>query len=297
MSSFIRLSSSEFLTFDVPKVMGVLNVSPDSFYNPTATDQAAIVIAEKMIDEGVDVIDIGGEASNPASDWCFEPSLVQQRVLAVLRYLRPRFKGLISIDTQMPALMEVALGEGADLINDQTALANAGAKAIVARHKAPVILMHHFKGRVGGATSASQMVTDIKQSFQAMVIACNQAGIDSDRIILDPGFGQGHYGKNTQENFYLLAHLQEIVELGYPVLVGWSRKSMLGDILNNRPVGGRLAATIAVNTIALMCGASLLRVHDVEAAKDAVATVCAMRDNADGSAVSCGLSESVKGWV
>ncbi len=274
----IRLSTNTTVTLATPAVMGVINMSPNSFYQPLQSVELALREAEAMVAAGVDMIDIGGEATNPFVDITAEKPQIQQeieRVAPVISAIKKHFDVLVSVDTSQPAVMQAAVEQGADIINDQRALQVDGALAMASTLKVPVILMHFFMTpRQPDSTSPqtlfAQIASDLKQTIQR----CVQAGIEHERIIIDPGFGGGkNYGKSTDENYYLLSRLAELTQLGYPILAGWSRKSMLGDTLNGAPPTERLYASIASATIAALQGASILRVHDVKPTIDAIKTV------------------------
>lgn len=277
MSFQLRLKTETVMTFPHAAVMGIINVSPNSFFNPLHSTEMALKTAEKMVLAGADILDIGGEATNPSVNIAIEaPSLQMEldRVLPVLEALRSRFDVLISIDTSQPVVMREAALRGADIINDQRALSVPGALDVVAHYRLPVCLMHFFKvTRAPGSSTLPALLLQIHQDLLARLVLCDAAGILRDRIILDPGFGGGNYGKNTEENFYVLKNIKHIIELGFPVLVGLSRKSMLGEVLGGAGPSERLYATVAADTLAVYMGAHILRGHDVRAMKDAIAVV------------------------
>lgn len=253
--------------------MGVINVSPNSFYHPVSDVDGALREAEAMVVAGVDIIDVGGEATNLdvliARD---APSIEVelQRVIPVIEAIRQRFDVLVSVDTSQARVMREAVAAGAGMINDQRALRLEDALETVAVMDVPVCLMHFFETtRQPGSCDLSVFLQQVKQELQASVDRCERAGIARDRLLIDPGFGQGNYGKNTEENCYLLDNLNQFQDLGLPILVGWSRKSMIGDILN-APPKDRLYGSIAAAVIAVMRGASVVRVHDVKATVDAI---------------------------
>lgn len=254
--------------FARPRVMGVLNVSPDSFFNPAKACEEVVQRAAAMIEAGADILDVGGIATNPNTA-LGETTLAMEmdRVLPALEALTQRFDVPLSVDTSRVEVMAAALPLGVAMINDQQALAAPGAGALLAEHPDVLVcLMHTFSPerlahpvRSAPADMLATVLAELKQAAEAAV----GAGIDSSRILIDPGFGQGHFGKTCDENYYLLAHLATFSQLGYPLLVGWSRKSMIGDVLGV-PVDERLSGSLAAATIALMAGASVIRVHDVK---------------------------------
>jgi len=277
VSFSLWLADDTQVTFPVPAVMGIINCSPNSFFNPMSKLSDALFSVERMVKAGVDIIDFGGEATNPTIDIKKDaPSLQQEidRIASVIEAVRSRFEVYISVDTSQPSVMKEAVKKGADIINDQRALTVPGALEQVAELQVPVCLMHSFEPlRQPGSSSPQQLLHDVKENLRTRVDTCLMAGIDSQRIIIDPGFGGGNYGKNKVENFYLLAHLSEFVEFCLPVLVGWSRKSMIGETLGNVSADQRLYGSLAAATIAAMNGASIIRVHDVTETMDVIRMV------------------------
>ncbi len=272
-----------------PRVMGVLNVSPDSFFNPAKARDDVIQRAAAMIEAGADILDVGGIATNPNTA-LGETTLAMEmdRVLPALEALTQRFDVPLSVDTSRVEVISAAVSLGVAMINDQQALAAPGASALLAEHPDVLVcLMHTFSPErltqaklPAPSVMLATVLAALKQSAEAAVTA----GIDPGRILIDPGFGQGHFGKTCDENYYLLAHLAQFSKLGYPVLVGWSRKSMIGDVLGV-PVDERLSGSLAAATIALMAGAAVIRVHDVKesvAVSKIVSAVLAQRGEQDG---------------
>lgn len=255
---------------DRPLIMGIINLSPRSFFRPHTDLESALKTAENMIEAGADILDIGSEATNPFVD--LKPPAPQQEIdslMPLILAIKQQFPVQISVDTSRPEVMREAIKIGVDLINDQRALQEPGALAVMAASTIPVCLMHFFADRKPGASDLSSLLDQVKNDLQASVARCEEAGISRDRLIIDPGFGQGHYGKNTEENFYLLKHLSVFVEMGYPVLSGWSRKSMIGDVLG-LSAEERLFGSIAADTLAAYHGAAIIRTHDVRASREAV---------------------------
>lgn len=257
-----------------PAVMGVLNVTPDSFSDGGrhATVELALRHALSMQDEGADIIDVGGESSRPGA----APVSVAEeldRVCPVIERLRSASDIAISVDTSTPAVMLEAVRLGASMINDIRALSREGALEAVSRCGVPVCLMH-----MQGAPATMQqnpaytdVVAEVEQFLIARTDAAVAAGISRSRIAWDPGFG---FGKTIQHNLQLLQALPKFVASGHPLLVGVSRKSMLG-YLTGRPVDQRLAAGLAVATIAAQAGAAVIRTHDVRETIDAVKVAAA----------------------
>jgi len=258
-----------------PLIMGVVNVTPDSFYDGGrhADARAAIAHARRLVEEGADLLDVGGESSRRGAD-PVAPDEELRRVLPVLDGLR----GVdvpISVDTAKPEVMRVVLEHGAAMINDITALASPGALESVARTDAGVCLMH-MQGRprtMQADPVYADVVAEVRDFLGARVAACAAAGIARERIVLDPGFG---FGKTVDHNLALLARLGDIAALGFPVLAGWSRKSSLGRI-TGRPADDRLAASVAAALLAVQHGARIVRVHDVVATRDALAVLDAVQ--------------------
>lgn len=266
----------KFIALDQPKVMGILNVTPDSFSDGgcfTHLD-GALKQAELMLAEGADFIDIGGESTRPGAA---EVSLEQElsRVIPVIEALRQRFDCVISIDTSKAQVMLEAVKAGAGLINDIRALQEPGAIAAASQSDVPVCLMHmQGKPRTMQHDPVYQdVVAEVIAFLQQRVDECQKAGIHRDKIILDPGFG---FGKNLQQNYQLLANLHQFQQTQLPLLVGASRKSMIGNVID-RDTSQRLAGSIAVATIAMMQGAQIIRVHDVAETVDAVKIINAMQ--------------------
>lgn len=269
----LRLADERVVNLLKPSVMGVINLSPDSFFRPYTSMAEIYREVEKMVSCGVDIIDIGGEATNIKVDMNNPPSAQEQidRVAPVIEYIYRQFPVLISVDASQPTVMRAAVNSGAHIINDQRGLQIPGALETVLELKTPVCLMHFFPyPRHPGQEQQQELMKKIKIDLSALTAYCRAGGIDSHRIIIDPGFGQGHYRKNAAENFYLLAHLNELTSLEFPLLAGWSRKSMIGEALGGVPVEQRLYGSIAAAMLAAIKGASIIRVHDVAETMDAI---------------------------
>jgi dihydropteroate synthase len=252
-----------------PLVMGVVNVTPDSFSDGGRflAPHAAAAHARRLIEEGADIVDLGGESSRPgAAPVTAEEELA--RLIPVVRALHDAPVPL-SVDTTKPEVMRAALAEGAAMVNDITALASPGALQAVAGGDCAVCLMHmQGEPRTMQASPVyDEVVRDVKAFLSARVAAAERAGIGRERIVIDPGFG---FGKTVDHNLELLRRLRELSDVGVPVLAGWSRKSSLGR-LTGRPAEDRLAASVAAALIAVQNGASIVRAHDVAATRDALA--------------------------
>jgi len=251
--------------------MGVVNVTPDSFSDGGQFEdaEAALAHAHSLIEEGADIVDVGGESSRPgAAPVSVEEEL--RRVLPVVRQLRDV---PVSVDTRRPQVMRAALDFGASMINDIEALSAPGALDAVARSDCAVCLMH-MQGEpatMQQGPSYDDVVSDVGSFLKQKSEKAMQAGIARERIVVDPGFG---FGKTVAHNLALLASLKELSPL--PVLAGLSRKSMLGK-LTGRPVEERLAGSLALALLALQGGARILRVHDVKETRDVIAIWESMR--------------------
>ena len=252
--------------------MGVVNITPDSFSDGGRflDSKAAIEHGRRLIEEGADILDIGGESSRPGAQAVAEQEELD-RILPVLKALKDV---PVSVDTRRPRVMREALAAGASMINDIEALEAPGALDAVADTDCAVCLMH----KKGDPASMQQdphyddVVGEVRQFLATRIAACEIAGIERDRITIDPGFG---FGKTVAHNLGLLKRLPELVSLGVPVLAGWSRKSTLGAI-TGRPVTERLAASLAAALLAIQHGATILRVHDVRETRDALAVMQAL---------------------
>jgi dihydropteroate synthase len=262
----------QLLDLSIPKVMGILNVTPDSFYDGGKFTSEASVLeqAERMLKEGADILDIGGMSSRPGAKIIQEEEELN-RVIPYVKTLVKRFsQAIISIDTIRSKVAKECLNEGAHIINDITAgRFDSEMLGIAAHHKAPFIIMH-MKGLPVDMQLEPQytnVTTELMDFFGERISACREAGITD--TIIDVGFG---FGKNLDHNYTLLRNLSYFAQLNQPILVGVSRKSMVCKLLGVKPVNA-LNGTTAVNTIALMKGAHLLRVHDVKEAKEAIKVV------------------------
>lgn len=253
-----------------PLLMGIVNVTPDSFHDGGryATADAAIAHAHRLIDEGADVIDVGGESTRPGAA-PVDPDDELARILPVLEAIHG--VGVpVSVDTRRPAVMRAALAAGAAMINDVEALRAEGALAVLAASNASVCLMH-MKGEprtMQAAPRYGDVVAEVLAFLQARIDACVAAGIARSRIAIDPGFG---FGKRLEDNLALMRSLPRFASLGLPVLVGVSRKSMIGALTGRAASADRLAGSVAAAVWAARRGAAILRVHDVAATRDALA--------------------------
>jgi dihydropteroate synthase len=254
------------LSLERPLVMGVVNVTPDSFsdggkyFDP----EVAVSHARRLVDEGVDLLDVGGESTRPGAAPVSEDEECG-RILPVVQALRD-FP--LSVDTRRPQVMRSALDAGASMINDIQALQAPGAIEAVAQSGCGICLMH-MQGEpqtMQREPHYADVVVEVRDFLAGRIAACEQAGIARDRLVADPGFG---FGKTLEHNLALLRRLPAFASLGVPLLAGWSRKSSLGRI-TGRDTGDRLAGSLAAALLALLGGARILRVHDVKETRDAV---------------------------
>jgi len=263
-----------------PVVMGILNTTPDSFsdggsyYTGNALDLDLVVRrAEQMLAEGAQIIDVGGESTRPGAITVSEQEELD-RVVPVVETLVDKLGALVSIDTSTASVITESAKKGAGLINDVRALQREGALRAAAASGLPVCLMH-MQGQPGSMQQNPQyddVVAEVSDFLHARIAACYQQGIPSERIILDPGFG---FGKTLAHNLALLRRLPELCGLGYPLLVGVSRKSMVAQLLN-RPVDERLPGSLALAMLAAERGAAIIRAHDVAATVDVLKVLAAV---------------------
>lgn len=268
------------LLFDRPMVMGILNVTPDSFSDGglyTHLDRA-VQRVEQMIAEGVDIVDVGGESTRPGAQPVGELEEID-RVVPLVEAIKSRLDVAISVDSSKPGVMRAAVAAGADMLNDVRALREEGALQAAAESGVPVCLMHMQGEPRTMQTNPvyEDVVSDVMAFLSQRIDACLELGIAKEKLVIDPGFG---FGKNLSQNLTLLRELNRFKSLGLPILVGLSRKSMIGVILD-KPVDQRLSASLAAATIALWQGASILRVHDVAATVDVVKVYQALAQQSD----------------
>jgi len=251
------------------QVMGILNVTPDSFSDGgqfTHFD-SALKQVEQMIKNGVDVIDIGGESTRPgAVDVSVQDEII--RVIPLLKAIKSRFDINVSIDTSKAEVMAEAITFGADMINDVRALQNKGCLEVVAQSNIEICLMHMqgMPRTMQENPEYNDIIGDILDFFRQRINCCEQNGIHKERLVLDPGFG---FGKTLEHNYEVLAKFSQFNALGLPLLAGISRKSMIGNLLN-RDVSDRLAGSLAAAIVAVQQGAKIIRVHDVQESVDAM---------------------------
>lgn len=284
--SYTLTAGARQIDLSAPVCMGIINTTPDSFsdgasFASSANDRfrvdvdKVLTVAAEMVDAGATFVDIGGESTRPGA----QPVSVQEeldRVIPAIEAIRQRLDVCISIDTSSPEVITAATAAGAELINDVRALTRAGALQAAAASPAAVCLMH-MRGQPGTMQKSvhyQDVVAEVGDFLAARAKACREVGIASDRLLIDPGFG---FGKTMDHNFQLLKHLAAFKALDLPILVGISRKSMLGAV-TGRAVEQRLPASVAAASLAMIGGAHIIRAHDVAATMDAIRVHCAFRD-------------------
>ena len=268
MNNKINLARGRVLELSEPVIMGIVNVTPDSFsdggqfFNTTA----ALNHAMQLLDEGATILDIGGESTRPgAPDVSLEDEL--QRVIPLINAIREQSDCVISIDTSKAEVMRQAIEAGADIVNDVRALQEPGAIEVVAQYPDVVVCLMHMQGQPRSMQNAphyDDLASEINDFFNQRIAACEAAGIKQSQLILDPGFG---FGKTLKHNYQILAQFNDYAQLGLPLLAGLSRKSMIGNLLN-RDTKDRLAGSLAGALIAAQNGAHIIRVHDVRETAD-----------------------------
>lgn len=276
--AFLR-AGDRLIDLSIPQIMGILNTTPDSFSDGghlqagngqgrfRVSVDKALAAAEAMVAAGAAIIDVGGESTRPGAAVVSGQEEID-RVVPVVAAIHERIDVLISVDTSTPQVMTESLAVGAGLINDVRALTTPGALEVVAGSSAAVCLMH-MRGQPRTMQEDivyTDVVEEVFRFLQQRMQDCEAAGIAGDRIVLDPGFG---FGKAMVHNYQLLAGLARFQALRTPLLVGLSRKSMIGSVVE-RPVTDRLAGTLAATVYALQAGASIIRTHDVAATLDVI---------------------------
>lgn len=265
--------ADRFLDLSTPKVMGVLNATPDSFSDggDHATLDAAMFCAQQMVEQGAAIIDVGGESTRPGAQ---KVELQQEldRVIPLIEKISGLLDVCISVDTSSSQVMLEAKKAGAHLLNDVRALQCDGAVNAAKQVALPVCLMH-MQGEpdtMQANPSYGQLLEEIQGFLAKRIQICEQAGIAKNQILIDPGFG---FGKSVVHNYQMLAKLQVFKSLNVPILVGLSRKSMIGAVLDNCAAKDRMAGSVAAAVIAAMNGAHIIRVHDVKETVDALKVV------------------------
>ena len=263
------------LDLSQPVVMGILNITPDSFsdggkfFHP----DSALEQVKQMISDGAKIIDVGGESTRPgAAEVSLEDEL--NRVIPVIKAIKEKFDVLVSVDTSKAQVMEQSILAGADIINDVRGLQNPGCVDVLAKYPQIPVCIMHMQGlprTMQNNPQYNDVVGDIVDFFMQRISVMAAAGIDKSRILLDPGFG---FGKTLEQNYELLRRLKEFDVLGCPLLIGTSRKSMIGNLLN-REVNERLAGSLATVLLSAQQGAKIIRVHDVPETVDVLKVLAA----------------------
>ena len=274
----LRLGSFEL---DCPAVMGILNATPDSFFDGGlfAAPTTALMHAEQMAAAGASIIDVGGESTRPGAKLVSEQEEID-RIVPVIEAICDAVDVPVSVDTSKPGVMRAAVAAGAAMINDVRALNLDGALEAAVELQKPVCLMH-MQGQPGTMQKNpfyDDVVADVTQFLRNRVTQCRAAGLGDDLIVVDPGFG---FGKTPADNIELLANLRQLLDIGQPVLIGVSRKSTLG-MITGREVEERLPASITAAVLAVERGASIVRAHDVAETVDALRVVRAVTETENG---------------
>lgn len=268
MNNKINLARGRTLDFAEPVIMGIVNVTPDSFSDggQFLNITAALSHAMQLLDDGATILDIGGESTRPgAPDVSLEDEL--KRVIPIIKAIRKQSDCVISIDTSKAEVMRQAIEAGADIVNDVRALQEPGAIDVVAQFPEVAVCLMHMQGQPRSMQHAphyNDLAGEINDFFSQRIAACEAAGIKQSQLILDPGFG---FGKTLKHNYQILAQFNDYAKLGLPLLAGLSRKSMIGKLLN-RDTDDRLAGSLAGALIAAQNGAHIIRVHDVKETAD-----------------------------
>jgi len=260
---------SRTLDLSKPKIMGVLNITPDSFSDGGKYQSLdhALSACGKMIDDGASIIDVGGESTKPSSS-PIEASIQIDRVIPVIQSIKKNFDTVVSVDTGDPVVMREAIKNGAEIVNDVYALKNTGAMDFISGENKAICLMH-----MKGSPSSMQenpvyddLMTEIKSFLEERINYCLRAGKNRESLIIDPGFG---FGKTLRHNILLLKNIEQLKYLKVPICVGISRKSFIGKI-TNKAINERLYGSLGATLIALQNGANIIRTHDVGPTKDII---------------------------
>ncbi|MGY3264152.1 dihydropteroate synthase [Lysobacter sp. HA35] len=258
------------LVLDRPRVMGIVNVTPDSFSDGGQHFdlEAAVAHGRKLVDEGADLLDIGGESTRPGADEVDADEEIR-RVVPVIERLVRETGVPVGVDTSKPEVMRAAVAAGAGLINDVYALRREGALDTAASLGVPVVLMHMLgePRSMQDDPRYDDVVADVHRFLAERIFAAEMSGIDKKRIVVDPGFG---FGKMRDHNLHLLANFDRFTDLGVPVLAGLSRKRTIGDITGRDKPAERIFGSVAAHLIAVQHGARIVRTHDVAATVDAI---------------------------
>ncbi len=279
---FFLNCAGKFLDLSMPHVMGILNITPNSFsaVGRFLSVDEALQHARQMVTDGAAIIDVGGEPTNPGVHPVISLQEELDRVIPVITALARELPVPISVDTSKPQVMHEAIMAGAGFINDVRALQEPGALARVEKTGVAICLMHMsfpygLDSTAGSNPTQVCPIDSILGFLEQRITTCVSAGILRSQIVIDPGIGGGNFGKNLQQNLRLLAHLHEFKTLGAPILIGVSRKMFIGELLN-LPIADRLYGSLAAASIAINNGASIIRAHDVKATVEAVKVAAAI---------------------
>ncbi len=268
--------AGRLLRLDHPRVMGIINVTPDSFSDGGQhfSTEAAVAHGLALVEQGADLLDVGGESTRPGAT----PVSVQEeidRVVPVIEALVARTGVPVSVDSFKPEVMQAALAAGAGMVNDVQALRQPGALEVVAASNAAVVLMHAVGGPhdAGVAQGYDDIAGEVQRFLTERVFAAEMSGIARSRLVVDPGYG---FNKDTVQNFVLLAAQERLLTLGLPLLAGFSRKRCIGDVTGRADAAQRVAGSVAAHLLAMQRGAKIVRVHDVAATVDALKVLAAV---------------------
>ena len=273
--------AGKVFTLDIPRIMGVLNVTPDSFYDGGwyNTRNKAVDRAAQMVSEGATIIDIGGESTRPGSHDVITEQEEMDRVVPVIECISKSIDTIVSVDTSSPLVMVEAVKAGAGMINDVRALQRSGAVEAASEMDVPVILMHSLIERPTKSPEYVDVLSEVLFYLEERIHHCLAAGIKKNQIIVDPGFGGGMFGKTPRHNLKMVQKFELMSNaIDYPILIGISRKGFLGAV-TDREIGYHLPAALAVQALLLEKGAAIVRTHDVAETLDVIKIVNAMANN------------------
>ena len=272
--------AGKILHLNKPRVMGILNITTDSFYGKSRVAHNWLNIAEQMINDGAEILDVGGESTRPGASQTPSQEQELERILPVVEGLAERFDVIISVDTSSALVIKEAVNAGAGMINDVRALQCEGALAAAAATAVPIILMHSLveQPRPGFVPVYQDVIAEVSQYLAHRIAHCEAAGINKERLIIDPGFGGGMFGKTTLYDLEMLQGLNRFHQLKLPVLAGMSRKSFIGTTLY-RDTADRLPGSLAAAMLAVQAGAHILRVHDVKETVDVLKLLQAVSES------------------